>query len=652
LGEVIFVKPAAGVLVFLFLALALAACAGSSGADVPGSDVFADKAAVLVIRYCEAGTEKELADPFEISKTNAAITVLVYEYLKEISGYEYARSSVAGRITVEPGERAEVTRYYEKSGPSFPWETEPGLLADYSILTIKHFDKFSGEQIAKKETVYAANGKLEVDLRDHVREIENYSFTGLPSENFVVEKGESREVSLYYARLTPPPASAETVLTVYHYLEGTTAALALPATVTMHNAAINVKAGEHVKNIEGYSYVSSSPTGVFTVEAGKTGTLICYYKPKSGPAPPVASLIVYHYLEGTTTTLAPAETYSSTSAITVQTNLGVLIFGDYEFSSTDQKGPVEVRPGQTVEVRRYYKEKTPSSGTGKPAAPVLLPSAPGESTESGKYAHVDYSNLSQGYIMVSFTGASGKRARCMVTKDGQSNTYDLHTDGRLETIPMSLGDGEYAIAFYQFSHVDPASGQELWLTGLKLTLTVKLENEFLPFLYPNQYAADYNADSEVVAKARELCKNASNDVEKVDAVYRYVITNFKYDGDKAKALTNNEIIPYWPVVDETLAANKGICWDFAAVMVAMLRSQGVPVKLVTGTTSLTAGSHAWIQVYIQGAGWVSYKIGVNSKTWNLLDPTFAATSSPNSSNIERILNYVPNEKDYLSKKYF
>ena len=51
-----------------------------------------------------------------------------------------------------------------------------------------------------------------------------------------------------------------------------------------------------------------------------------------------------------------------------------------------------------------------------------------------------------------------------------------------------------------------------------------------------------------------------------------------------------------PDVDSVMAEKKGICFDYAALMASMLRSQGVPVKLVVGYTSQGV-YHAWINVW-------------------------------------------------------
>ena len=56
------------------------------------------------------------------------------------------------------------------------------------------------------------------------------------------------------------------------------------------------------------------------------------------------------------------------------------------------------------------------------------------------------------------------------------------------------------------------------------------------------------------------------------------------------------------VDEDLLAQKKGICFDYAALMTAMLRSQDIPTKLVVGYTGNLY--HAWINVYLEGQGWV------------------------------------------------
>lgn len=54
-------------------------------------------------------------------------------------------------------------------------------------------------------------------------------------------------------------------------------------------------------------------------------------------------------------------------------------------------------------------------------------------------------------------------------------------------------------------------------------------------------------------------------------------------------------------------------------MTAMLRSQDIPTKLVVGYTGNLY--HAWINVYLEGQGWVDNIIYFDGTSWKLMDPT-------------------------------
>ena len=90
-------------------------------------------------------------------------------------------------------------------------------------------------------------------------------------------------------------------------------------------------------------------------------------------------------------------------------------------------------------------------------------------------------------------------------------------------------------------------------------------------------------------------------------------------------------------------AKKGICFDYAALMAAMLRSQGVPIKLVVGYTGKQC--HAWVNVWSETEGWVEGMIYFNGEIWNLMDPTFASSGKQSKT----IMEYIGNGKNYQEK---
>ena len=177
-----------------------------------------------------------------------------------------------------------------------------------------------------------------------------------------------------------------------------------------------------------------------------------------------------------------------------------------------------------------------------------------------------------------------------------------------------------------------------YATVLTASFPVALEDEFAPFLRPNQYV-NYQGAENTIAQAAELTQGLSDPLEKVGKVYDYVVETLHYDKEKAASVKSG----YLPVLDEVLAEKQGICFDYAALMAGMLRSQGVPCKLVVGY----AGSayHAWISVWTEETGWVDGVIFFDGTTWQRMDPTFA--SSGNSS--ESIMEYIGDGSNYTAK---
>jgi transglutaminase-like putative cysteine protease len=70
---------------------------------------------------------------------------------------------------------------------------------------------------------------------------------------------------------------------------------------------------------------------------------------------------------------------------------------------------------------------------------------------------------------------------------------------------------------------------------------------------------------------------------------------------------------YTPDTDKALEMKKGICFDYAAVVATMLRSQNIPTKLVFGYAP-NGEYHSWNEVFVNG-------------TWMHLDATWGRMNS-------------------------
>ena len=262
--------------------------------------------------------------------------------------------------------------------------------------------------------------------------------------------------------------------------------------------------------------------------------------------------------------------------------------------------------------------------------PVLYtPEAPGAVVLGKEPLVVDISNLSQGYVMARYNGAAAKAVIQLTGPDGVTYKYFLPPSQDYVPLPLTAGDGLYSLDGYE--NVEGTT----YTTLFKETASVTLDDEFLPFLYPNQYVL-FNADTQAVAAAAQATQGAASELDAVERIYHFVIENVSYDDVKAATVTSG----YLPTVDETLTSGKGICFDYAALTSAMLRSQDIPTRLEIGYSGSIY--HSWISVYTPETGWIDGLIQFTGYDWTRMDPTFA--SSGNSS--KAILQYIGDGANY------
>ncbi len=265
------------------------------------------------------------------------------------------------------------------------------------------------------------------------------------------------------------------------------------------------------------------------------------------------------------------------------------------------------------------------------APEILMPEASGVAVEKNDKAEIDYSNITDGYVMARFTAATEKRLKVQVAGPTTTYNYDLPA-GNWVTYPLSDGNGSYKVMV-----LENTTGSKYAVVA-SVSFQVTLKDEFAPFLRPNQYV-DYAAAPNTVAKAAELTQGVTDPLAKVEKVYSFVVKSLTYDKEKAQTVKSG----YLPVLDTVLAEKKGICFDYAALMAGMLRSQGIPCKLVVGYAG--TAYHAWISVWTEASGWVEGAIYFDGTTWQRMDPTFASSGKGSES----IMKYIGDGSNYTVK---
>lgn len=272
------------------------------------------------------------------------------------------------------------------------------------------------------------------------------------------------------------------------------------------------------------------------------------------------------------------------------------------------------------------------SGPPRDSTPkVLTPSADGVTVYQNDFASIDASNTSQGYVMVKYNGANEKVKLQITCPDQSCYTYLISDRGAYDTFPLTAGNGSYTLQV-----LENVAG-DTYTVSLTQSINVSIEDEFLPFLYPNQYV-NFHTDSKAVSKGSDLAKDTYSDLDVVQNIYNYVIKNISYDTEKAQ----NVSYGYVPDVDDTLSSKKGICFDYAALMTSMLRSQNIPTKLEVGYSG--DAYHAWVSTYIDDKGWVDDIIQFDGDTWQIMDPTLAATNDSAA-----VRKYVGDGSHYVVK---
>ena len=246
-------------------------------------------------------------------------------------------------------------------------------------------------------------------------------------------------------------------------------------------------------------------------------------------------------------------------------------------------------------------------------------------------SYIDLSEVSKGYVGVSVK--SDKRIKLQVLKGDSTYNYDVSSNGTPSIFPLQCGDGTYT--FRVMENLEDTK----YVCIYYVEKNVELKDKFQPFLRPNDYV-NYNKKSDCVKKANELAAKEEDALGVVTSIFNYICKTVKYDFDKAANIQSG----YLPDPDETMNTGKGICLDYAALAAAMMRSQGIPTKMVYGYVSPNDVYHAWNMFYTKETGWVAVKFEVKGKKWTRLDITFSDNGTDST--------YIGNGENYADVYYY
>ncbi|MGE0274910.1 MAG: DUF3488 and DUF4129 domain-containing transglutaminase family protein [Nitrospiraceae bacterium] len=122
--------------------------------------------------------------------------------------------------------------------------------------------------------------------------------------------------------------------------------------------------------------------------------------------------------------------------------------------------------------------------------------------------------------------------------------------------------------------------------------------------------------------AQDVIRSGRTPHESVLLIKRHLLENYRYSLDMESGRSPH------PLEDFLFTRKTGYCEHYASAMVVMLRSIGIPARLVTGFlasewnqfgryyTVRQRDAHAWVEVYFPNSGWITF------------DPTPAQAADP------------------------
>ena len=247
-----------------------------------------------------------------------------------------------------------------------------------------------------------------------------------------------------------------------------------------------------------------------------------------------------------------------------------------------------------------------------------------DSTQGNSEVQVDLSCVSEGYF--GLVANSSSRLKLQVFKGEETFTYDI-ANGAPQFFPLQCGDGIYTIKVME--NVKGNQYCELYSTNA----TVSLEDSNAPYVRPNVYA-NYTEESDCVKEAAKIAAIATSEEDFVNRVYQYICKKVKYDYKEAETVNSG----YVPDPDEVMNTGKGSCFDYASLAASMLRSQGIPTKIIFGYVAPDNRYHAWNMFYTEETSWTTVEFSVNPGDWTRLDLTFS-TNGANADFISDDSNY-------------
>lgn len=187
-------------------------------------------------------------------------------------------------------------------------------------------------------------------------------------------------------------------------------------------------------------------------------------------------------------------------------------------------------------------------------------------------------------------------------------SHIIRLSGKLPSIKEDMMGSVY-IPYASFSRLQYSAYSKIDLISEE---DRDLESASYPVFINKFYLQIPDRSEEIGDLARRVSSGSKTITGKIDAIEIYLKTNYRYTLDVKPHGEKN------PIEDFLFVQKAGYCEYYATAMVVMLRSIGIPARLVTGFlqgewndigghfTVRQKDAHSWVEVYLPRSGWVTF----------------------------------------------
>ncbi len=243
----------------------------------------------------------------------------------------------------------------------------------------------------------------------------------------------------------------------------------------------------------------------------------------------------------------------------------------------------------------------------------------------------DFTNNENGTVVIHYKNQTTLKMKVIVQNADQTYRQIYDMEGDAITVPLTAGNITYTIKLMR--NIEGSR----YSTVATANFTQNLSDTNEAFLYASAIV-NFQYTDEIIKRAGELTKGCKTEREVVTAIHKYVVETLSYNQPFADKINAGNVTSYTPDLYTVYQTKKGICYDYAALLAAMLRSQGIEVRVVTGTpdpATTIRCYHAWNQIYDSA-----------TKTWYTVDATYDSTyfHAGRSYTLEKSFNLYSNIK--------